>query len=150
MTTHISDSIVVHNIKEYDYFVEDNNLIIRRKIATIDEATLFQKNLKGGKLQECYINNTKITGVKNFFQLIRYIYGIISNSETILHHTILNIIKGEKNDKGFNYDKNLGLSIQGVDTRRALKEIINITNIKKCKLELNIKLETGEIIRFIK
>ena len=58
--------------------------------------------------------------------------------ETILHNTILNISQQEIYDKGFEYYTNLGISIQGADARRTLKEIINIIKIKY-SMELKIK-----------
>ena len=84
-------------------------------------------------------------------------YGFLNNIkinwytdiETILQNTILNISQQEIYDKGFEYYKQLGVSIQGADARRTLKEIINIIKIKNYSMELKIKLKNDVIIRFI-
>lgn len=55
--------------------------------------------------------------------------------ETILQNTILNISQQEIYDKGFEYYTNLGISIQGADARRTLKEIINIIKIKNYSIK---------------
>ena len=61
--------------------------------------------------------------------------------ETILQNTTLNISQQEIYDKGFEYYTNLGISIQGADAIRTLKEIINIIKIKNYSMELKIKLK---------
>lgn len=43
----------------------------------------------------------------------------------------------------------LGVSIQRADARRTLKEIINIIKIKNYNMELKIKLNNDEVIRFV-
>ena len=53
------------------------------------------------------------------------------------------------NNRQVKYYTNLGISIQGADARRTLKEIINIVKIKHFSMELKIKLKNDEIIRFI-
>jgi hypothetical protein len=66
-----------------------------------------------------------------------------------LQNSILNISQQEIYDKGFEYYKHLGLSIQGADARRTLKKIINFAKLKDFKLELKIKLKNDEIVCFI-
>ena len=69
--------------------------------------------------------------------------------QSLLNHTILNIREEKINERGYKYYENLGLSIQRVDAKTTLKEIINISKIKNCKIELKIKLNNDEDIYFI-
>jgi hypothetical protein len=67
------------------------------------------------------------------------------NIETILQNTSLNISREKKHDKGYKYYKNLGLSFQGCDAKKTLKEIINIAKIQNCSFYLKIKLIDEDI-----
>ena len=98
-------------------------------------------------ITECKINNIN-HNIKKYKKLLIYLYCTI-NIETILENTILNISQQEIYDKGFEYYNQLGVSIQGADAIRTLKEIINIIKIKNYSMELRIKLKNDEIVRFI-
>jgi hypothetical protein len=111
------------------------------------ERTLFKKNLSGSTITECKINNDNHE-IKKYTKLLIHLYST-TNIETILQHTILNISQQEIYEKGFKYYNHLGVSIQGADSRRNLKEIINIIKINNFSMELKIKLKNDEIICFI-
>ena len=69
--------------------------------------------------------------------------------QVIKDHSILNNSEEEINERGYKYYENLGLSIQGADAKTTLKEIINISKIKNCEIELKIRLNNNEYIYFI-
>ena len=50
-------TITIQNIEEYTQQILNGNLILTRIIPFVDEATLFQKNLRGSTILECKINN---------------------------------------------------------------------------------------------
>ena len=141
--------ITIPNIQEFTQQIINGNLVLTRITPFIDEATLFRKNLRGSTIVECKINNTN-NDIHKYKKLLIYLYST-TDIETILQNTILNISQQEIYDKGFEYYKQLGggLSIQGADARRTIKEIINIIKIKNYSMELKIKLKNDEIIRFI-
>ena len=143
----MNNIITISNIKEFRQEIINGNLILTRIIPFIDEQTLFQKNLKGSIITECKINNNNID-IKKYKKLLIYLYST-TDIETILQNTILNISQQEIYEKGFEYYSTLGLSIQGADARRTLKEIINIIKIKNYNMEIKIKLKNDEIINFI-
>ena len=143
----MDNKITIQNIQEYTQQIVNGNLILTRIIPIIDEVTLFQKNLRGSTIEECKINNIN-NDIKKYKRILIDLYST-TNMETILQNTILNISQQEINDKGFVYYTNLGISIQGADARRTLKEIINIIKIKNYSIELKIKLKNDEVIRFI-
>lgn len=146
----MDNTITIPNIQEFTQQIINRNLILTRITPFIDEATLFKKNLRGSKIVECKINNIIITKIRSYTGLLRHLYST-TDRETILQNTTLNISRQEIYDNGFHYYKQLGLSIQGTEARRTLKEIINIIKIiKNYSVELKIKLKNDdEIIRFI-
>jgi CRISPR/Cas system CSM-associated protein Csm4 (group 5 of RAMP superfamily) len=143
----MDNTITISNIQEFTQQIINGNLVLTRIIPYIDEATLFQKNLRGSTITECKINNENYD-IHKYKKLLIKLYSITDN-ETILQNTTLNISQQEIYDRGFKYYNQLGLSIQGADARRTLKEIINIVNIKRYSMELKIKLRNDEVIHFI-
>ena len=142
----MDNTITIQNIQEYTQQIINGNLVLTRIIPFVDEATLFQKIL-GSTILECKINNIN-NDIKKYKKILIYLYST-TDMETILQNTILNISQQEIYDRGFEYYTNLGISIQGADARRTLKEIINIIKIKNYSMELKIKLKNDEVIRFI-
>ena len=143
----MDNTITILNIQEFTQQIINENLVLTRIIPFIDEATLFQKNLRGSTITECKINNIN-NDIYKYKKLLIYLYSS-TDIEIILQNTILNISQQEIYDKGFEYYNQLGVSVQGADARRTLKEIINIVKIKNYSMELKIKLKNDEIIRFI-
>lgn len=141
------NKLTIPNIKEYRLQILNGDLILTRIYPFINENLLFQKNLRHSKIKECYINNKKIEDINKYRKLLIYLYAGI-DKKIILKNTILNISEEKLYDKGFEYYNNLGLSIQGADSRRILREIINISKINNYKLELKIKLKDNDIICF--
>ena len=140
------NTITIQNITDYHVKIINGNMVLTRIIPFIDEKSLFQKNLRGSSIVECKINNINLD-INKYKKLLIHLYSKI-NLETLLQHTKLNISQEEIYDKGFEYYKHLGLSIQGADARRTLNEIINIIKLKHYNMELKIKLKTDEIICF--
>lgn len=124
----MDNTITIQNIQEYTQQIINGNLVLTRIIPVVDDAILFQKNLRGSTISECKINNIN-NDINKYKKLLINLYST-TDMETILQNTILNISQQEIYDKGFVYYTNLGISIQGADTRRTLKEIINILKIK--------------------
>ena len=143
----MDNTITIQNIQEFTQQIINGNLILTRIIPFINEATLFQQNLIGSTIIECKINNVN-NNIRKYKKLLIYLYST-TDTETILQNTTLNISREEECLKGFKYYTNLGISIQGADARRTLKEIINIVQIKNYSMELKIKLNNDEVIRFI-
>jgi hypothetical protein len=143
----MDNTITIQNIQEFTQQIINGNLVLTRIIPFINEATLFQKNLRGSTITECKINNVN-NDIHKYKKILIYLYST-TDTVTILQNTTLHILQEEIHDRGFRYYTNLGLSIQGADARRTLKEIINIIQIKNYSMELKIKLNNDEVIRFI-
>jgi len=138
--------IVISNINEYKQEHINDKLILTRLHPYIDEISLFKNDLTYSKVLNCYINN-ELIHLHKYKQIILHMYNSI-NIQSIIQNTILNISNKERYDKGFKYYENLGISIQGSDARRLLKEIININKIKKDSITLKIQLRNNKIYTF--
>lgn len=143
----MDNTITISNIQEFKQQIINGNLVLTRIIPFINEATLFQKNLLGSTITECKINNVN-NDIHKYKKLLIYLYST-TDTGTILQNSTLNISQEEIHDKGFKYYNQLGVSIQGACARRTLKEIINIVKIKNYSMELKIKFNNDEVIRFI-
>lgn len=143
----MANVITIPNIHEFTQQVINGSLVLTRINPIITEAELFQKNLRGSIITECKINNV-VVNVKKFRKLLIHLYST-TDMHIILQNTILNIVALEKYDKGFEYYADLGLSIQGADSRRTLREIINILRLKGWTMDLQITLAATDIIRVL-
>ena len=75
-----------------------------------------------------------------------YIYDVISDTDQIINHTILNIIKGIRNNKGSVYIDHLNISFLNVDAKNTLLEIYNQCIKNNIKLFIQIRLINNEIL----
>ena len=142
--------ITIPNIEEYTQQIIKGNLILTRIEPTITETLLFEKCLRGSIILECKINND-ILDKKNYNKykkILIYLYSKTDN-QTIIDKTTLNISTDKLHSKGFEYYDILQLSIQGVESKRILKEIINFIKILNYKMEIKLKLKDDTIIKFI-
>jgi hypothetical protein len=73
--------------------------------------------------------------------VLKYIYDYINNVEIIKDNTLMNIHNGRVKDKGFKYIQKYDLSVQGKDSKKTLKEIINICSTCNINIKLQIKLK---------
>lgn len=159
----MNNNITINDISNYNMRIIDGNLILSpiNKIPNllhiienpillpvnyITEKELFNLDLTKSVIAECKINNENIK-IKKYQKLLVFIYSTIDKT-TIVKNTTLNVLETEKRDKGFKYYKCFELSIQGNNSKNTLFEVINISKIKKYKLEIKIKLFNGEIIYF--
>lgn len=142
----MSNTIVINNIEEFTQEVVNGGLVLTRIVPFLDEAMLFQRDLRGSTIIGCKFNGAQIN-ITKYMKLLVFIYSTI-DKETILQNSILNVIQEEISVKGFKFYNQWGLSIQRVESRKTLKEIINIVKVKSYRLELKIKLKTGEMVGF--
>jgi hypothetical protein len=120
------------------------------------EYELYQNNLSRSRIIECKINGYKIY-VKKYRRLLLFVYSIIQNNiienkelpESILNNSILSISKEKLNTKGYQYYNNLGISIRCADSKKTLREILNILRQKKDNIELILQLQNGAMIQFV-
>jgi hypothetical protein len=81
-------------------------------------------DLKKSIISECIIDNKQINKLK-YNSVLEQIYKIINDGTKIIKNTKLNIKTINKNDEGFYYLENIGISVQRVESNKCLLEIIN-------------------------
>ena len=138
--------IEINYLQDYTVQFGINCMILERIEQYLSEILLFEKEIKGSKIIGCIVND-KNSNINKYHQLLIYLYSEV-DLNTILQNSTLNISLDKISEKGFKYYDNIGLSIQSVEARKTLKEIINIVKVMNYSLELRIKLKNEEIIRF--
>ncbi len=106
--------------------------------------------MRGSIILECKINNNILDKkiYNKYKKILLFLYSKTTR-QIIIDKTTLNISTDKLHNKGFEYYDTLQLSIQGVDSKRTLKEIINFIKILNYKMEIKIKLKDDTIIKFI-
>ena len=125
-----------------------NSSICVQKINNINITDI--KDVKNYDFKKSIIQITKINN-EDFNKLkykliLEQIYKLIKDGVKIIKNTKLNIKTIKKEDEGFYYLDNIGISIQGVDSNKCLLEIINQCLENQIKLSMNIKLINNIII----
>jgi len=113
------------------------------KINKIDDLSKF--NFLSSKIISCFINDNKIDKL-NYNSIIISVYNIINDGCIIIKNSLLNIKTVSFTDKGYNYYENLGISVQGVDANKSIKEIYTQATLNNIKINITIRLENNNII----
>jgi superfamily II DNA or RNA helicase len=130
---------------------EITKIITERRKKIRDNSELTELN----KLKQYDFTKSKIEGItlndevlnyKNYKPLASHLYKIIKDVDEIIKYTTVNIVKENKNDKGFKFLSDLGISIQGTDSNVSIYEIINMCTHFNQKIKLIVKLENNETI----
>jgi hypothetical protein len=113
------------------------------EIKSIDEIKQF--NFKNSKIIECEVNNYIIT-ITKYKNVLNYVYDVIDNGAKIIKTSILNIDTKKRNDSGYYYLDNLGISVQGVDSNKCMLEIISQCLCYNIKIMMKIQLENNKLV----
>jgi hypothetical protein len=122
------------NSKTNSYLEDDENIkMVKNKnfcFSSIKKAIIDKENTKIG----------------NYSPLIKYCYSKINNVDKIMSDTIIRIIKGKKETNGYKYYTDMNISIQGVDAKHAILEIIRQCNKNNIRFDIDIELDDKSII----
>lgn len=137
-------------IDSSNYKVEKqlNGDILLKKLIQIDILNikdLKHYDLKNSEILECSINNKLIAKLK-YKSVLEQIYNIINDGTTIIKNTTLNIKTIKKEDEGFYYLEDIGISVQGVESNKCIVEILNQCEKNKINITMEIKLFTNNIL----
>ena len=133
--------IIIDNVN-YTVINKENGDKLLKKISNInitDIKDIKEYDFKKSIILECLIENKEFNKLK-YKSILEHIYKIINDGTKIIKHTKLNIKTVKKEDEGFYYLDNIGISIQGVDSNKCLLEIINQCNENEIELSIKIKL----------
>jgi len=99
------------------------------------------------KITKLKINNKKVNIELKYKSILRYIYeNEINDGFRIIKNTIFKDIKTiKKENKGYYYLENIGISVRFKNSNDSLNEIINQCEINNINLYMKIELYDGEI-----
>lgn len=116
------------------------------------ETELFKKNLCKSYILECKINGIDLH-IKKYRKLLIFVYSVLKydlqSIDVIIKNSLLVISQKELKAKGYQYYNSLGLSIRCADSKKTLREILNILKQKKENIGLKLQLANGEIVYFV-
>lgn len=116
-----------------------NILLTKKRIIVVPICDAGKHNYKKSKITNCTINGTRVSKL-NYRNIICAIYNVINDGVTIIGNSILNIKTIKKEDEGFYYIDAIGISVQGVESNKAMREIINQCSHHNIQIVLNITL----------
>lgn len=126
----------------YIIIEKENGDKLLKKITSInitDIKDIKDYDFKKSIILKCLINNEDFNKLK-YKLILEQIYKLIKDGVKIIKNTKLNIKTIKKEDEGFYYLDNIGISIQGVDSNKCLLEIINQCLENQIKLSMKIKI----------
>lgn len=133
--------IIIDNIN-YTIINKDNGDKLLKKTTHInitDIKDIKDYDFKKSIILECLIDNKDFNKLK-YKSILEQIYKLINDGTKIIKNTKLNIKTIKKEDEGFYYLDNIGISVQGVDSNKCLLEIINQCIENEIELSIKIKL----------
>ena len=136
---------IIINFDDYDIINLENGDIklIKKKLITINSIDeLKQYNFKKSVINKCLINNKEIFKYK-YKSILNHIYILINDGTKIIKNTILNIKTISKNDNGFDYIPELGISVQRVDSDKCIKEILIQSILNNINISIDITLSNN-------
>jgi hypothetical protein len=144
---------IIYDSDKFEIIEKDNKILLVQKIkiikiTTLDSITLDIKDFRHSKIVSCLINGKRPLDNK-YNSILKDIYYLIKKGTIIIKNTILNIETIHKNDKGFKYLDNIGISYQGVESGLTFKEIITQCVKNNIRLDIDILFESSEQIKFI-
>jgi len=144
------DIIRIPNISRYTQEIINDELILTPKKICIEEEDLNKLCLKSSKINNCtVIYNVDIISNKNRYRSILNDIWKSMPAQKILQNTTFNCkLTDEKGLNGYNWNKDLNMSIQGKDANSTMFEVIKMVKLNKYGLDISITLKEGETIYF--
>ena len=133
--------IVIDNTN-YIVINKENGDKLLKKITNINITNikdLKDYDFKKSIISKCSIDNKEFNKLK-YKSILEQTYKIINDGTKIIKNTKLNVKTIKKEDDGFYYLDNIGISVQGVESNKCLLEIINQCIENEIELSMQIKL----------
>ena len=126
----------------YKIINKDNGNVLMKKITSINITSfneLKNYDFKKSTIVSCKVNDNVIEKLK-YKTVLEHVYGLINDGSKIIKNTKLNIKTVKKQDDGFYYLDDIGISIQGVESNKCLCEIVNQCIENEISIVMKIKL----------
>jgi hypothetical protein len=134
------------DMKKYNkQLLDSGKIIFKYKIVEVCMDDLANYDVKKSSVSKCIINNNLIN-CTNYRCVLNKVYSIIGDGFNIIKNTTLNIKTINRSDAGFKYNPELGISIQGSDASKTLKEILIQCKKNNIQIQLQITLSDLNII----
>lgn len=146
----MSDIIRIPNISKYTQEIINDELILTIRKIYIEEEDFNKLCLKSSKINECNIknNNNIISIQKKYRSILNDIWKTIP-TQKILQNTTFNCkLSDEKGLNGYNWNKDLNMSIQSKNANSTMIEIIKMVKLNKYSLDMCIELKDSKEIYF--
>jgi hypothetical protein len=146
----MSEIIRIPNIEKYTQEIITGELILTPKESYISEDQFNRTILNSSKILHCCVKNgSDLVSDKLKYRSILDDIWLSMPAQKILQTTTFNIkLTDENGVKGYIWCTKLNLSIQTRDAKYTTKEILNMIKVNNYSIEITIKLETNEIIKF--
>ena len=118
--------------------------ILLKKVTIVTPDNIDKWDFKGAKIQQAVFKDGTEVVNPSFKKLYEIVHKQIGDGAQIIKHSILNIRTIEDTTRGFSWYPELGISVQGVDANKAMKEVV--TQCQKNDLEITI-LNDEQIIK---
>ena len=117
--------------------IQPNGDILLKKVTEIKHGDITKHDFKGSKIQQVFFNNEQLQ-IHSYKGVYETIYKHINDGVNIIKHSLLNIRTLQCNEHGFVWYPDIGISVQGVDSNRAILEIVNQCQKNRFKLSITI------------
>lgn len=121
--------------------IRGGGIRLPEETCNIEDFDMKSVSFTGAVLDYACVEGVEVE-IKYFFGVITYIYEFLEDISTIKINTIMNIKEGEEKGKGFRYLEELNISIQGVTSDRAIKEIF--AQVLGNDIEFEMRITTKE------
>lgn len=119
---------------------DDGNKLLQKKVINIGDMKDIKKyDFRNSIILECLINGVIFNRLR-YKYILEEIYRLINDGCKIIKCSGLNIKTYKKDDEGFYYLEDIGISVQGVESYKSILEIINQCIQNKIKIFIKIKL----------
>ena len=131
------------SMDEFTYTHQHNGNILLKPISTIDSDDISNWNFKGSKIQSVTFLDSTIEKLTNpgFKKVYNTIYSIIGDGALIIKHSKLKIKTTKVTSRGYTWYPEWGISVQGVDSNHAMREIVAQCQKNNIRIKMSILIK---------
>jgi len=136
----------LENISDYILDITQNKLIIKKNLIELTENNYKSFNYTKSSIIDCKLNNSDVSKLKYksiVLDIWKYLKIISINFR---NHTTMKYEEGLRKTNGFQYDKDLNISLQNKDALGTFIEIFNLVKKLDIVFYIKIELENKKII----
>jgi hypothetical protein len=142
----------IPDIDQYTIEFSNNTLILHPKIRHVETDELATLSFTHSKIIQCTIQHTKTISANRtkYRQILADVFGAMP-WPWLRDNTSFNIELTDKHGvAGYNWNEELGMSIQGKDATGTLKEIVHFVELNKYSMDIVIELASEETVRIVR